>query len=252
MATPLYRGSPVNTDELDFPATSLRSNSAVEPRIAVVARALFASECNVSHFANGAWNTVGTMMYVSERSRIPVPKVYAYCTNGNVLSQTYMFLEHVTTGQRMREAFEMLDEEGKARAIREYAGVVHKLSQLRFTRIGSLRRSAEGAYYVGGPSMVRSNHADRVGQRTHSTLERPFSAVVPWLLSMEEDELRFVQGHPERVNEWSNFFGGKALKDVVDDVSLVLRQVIKAIPTACDTGSLSKVLCLWHYDLNCR
>ncbi|EJU02915.1 hypothetical protein DACRYDRAFT_21847 [Dacryopinax primogenitus] len=33
-------------------------------------------------------------------------------------------------------------------------------------------------------------------------------------------------------------------------VSNVLRQVVKAIPKACDTGPISKVLCLWHYDLS--
>ncbi|EJT99383.1 hypothetical protein DACRYDRAFT_41762, partial [Dacryopinax primogenitus] len=81
---------------------------------------------------------VDTMRYVSEMTDIPVPKVYAYCTNGNVLSDTYMFLEHITQGEKIEDAFELLDEEGKARVIREYAGVVYNLSQLRFTHIGSL------------------------------------------------------------------------------------------------------------------
>ncbi|KZT61743.1 hypothetical protein CALCODRAFT_349869 [Calocera cornea HHB12733] len=289
---PVYRGSPVCLDELDFPATSLRRDSPVEQLIAVVTRSLFASDCAVRHLANGAWNTVyvvtltqprppyipqtvvcrvslaaktdsclsiqsevDTMMYVLGRTRIPIPKIYAYCTNGNVLSQTYMFLEHITTGQRMREAFELLDEAGRARAIREYAGVVHRLSQLRFSRIGSLLRTpapgrGEPEYTVAGPSMVRSNHSERAGQRTHTALERPFTAVVPWLLAMEEDELRFVRAHPERVAEWSNFFAGKSLNEVVEIVCTVLRSVIKEIPRACDTGPLSKILCLWHYDLN--
>ncbi|KZO92001.1 hypothetical protein CALVIDRAFT_567741 [Calocera viscosa TUFC12733] len=284
MATPLYRGSPVNIDELDFPATSLRHDSAVEPRIAVVAKSLFASECNINHFANGSRNEVylvklaqprpplipptilcriskaasspsiqtevDTMLYVSERSRIPVPRVFAYCTNGNVLSQAYLFIEHITTGKRMREAFETLDEEGKARATREYAGVVYKLSQLRCTHIGSLRRYPEGTYYLGGPSLARSKRAVSADQRIHATLERPFSAVVPWLLAMEEDQLHFVREHPELINERFNAYGSKSATEVMNDASLVLRRLIGAIPDACDTGALSKVLCLWHYDLN--
>lgn len=151
----------------------------------------------------------------------------------------------------MREAFEELDEEGKARAVREYAGVVYQLSQLRFNRIGSLRRKPNGNYYVGGSAMVRSNHADRMNEHIHKRLDRSFSSIVPWLLAVEKDERLFVQRHPERVNEWSTLFGKKTLEEVVDIVSSVMTNVVKAIPKACDTGPLSRVLCLWHYDLNC-
>jgi len=188
-----------------------------------------------------------TMLYVQQKTTIPVPKIYGYSLTGRLMGSSFMIMEHIANGSSAVFAFERLTPEERVRTLKDYANVVYQLSQQRFNAIGSLYRDIEGKFKVGPLSLARPDANLRVNLSTYRSARRPYHSVQHWLETVEKDALLFLQKYPERLRDGESDL---QWEEDTTDAQDVMQKTIKSIPLVFEEGGLSRVLCLWHVDMS--
>ncbi|EMD35731.1 hypothetical protein CERSUDRAFT_26596, partial [Gelatoporia subvermispora B] len=82
---------------------------------------------------------VATMVYVKDKTTVPVPTVYAYCPDmDNSVGSPFIIMSRMPGTTMWSQEWDDLDLEAKLRTVRSYARIVMELSQQTFREIGSL------------------------------------------------------------------------------------------------------------------
>lgn len=68
-----------------------------------------------------------------------VPRVYAYCTNGNLFGLSFLIVEHIVLGQRLSDVYESLNQRTRLRLAHECAALLAEISLHELPKIGCLR-----------------------------------------------------------------------------------------------------------------
>ncbi|WEW60876.1 hypothetical protein PRK78_006364 [Emydomyces testavorans] len=91
---------------------------------------------------------IATMKYVSEKTKIPVPRIICYSIGyNNILSLPFMLLEYIE-GQPLSTQFEFLDDGRKEHVYRQLSCIYLELFQQQFNAIGALTLDEKDEHWV--------------------------------------------------------------------------------------------------------
>ncbi|KZO92011.1 hypothetical protein CALVIDRAFT_567749 [Calocera viscosa TUFC12733] len=131
------------------------------------------------------------MHYLRQNESIPIPKLYAYCTNGMFLDEHFIVLEH-EIGVPLGQAWSNWSNMEKERCITSLATLVFKASRIQANCIGAPIWSPTGYLDVGALSRM-IDHDARAQLQAHTTMLH--AGIIPdtqsWLkmLLLEEQDL---------------------------------------------------------------
>jgi len=172
---------------------------------------------------------ITTMEYVAQTTSVPVPSVLAWDpTCDNLICRPYIFLEYIP-GDNFLYHVESLDDATLRKIILQWADYTMQLASLRFNKIGSLQRDAQGVItvnrllapsniladdsriYMNGPfhstadyllcgSSAKRLNESKLNRRSTYGNHRPLSTLIdsmlPFMLEPELINGPFVLHHP--------------------------------------------------------
>ncbi|EJT99428.1 hypothetical protein DACRYDRAFT_23956 [Dacryopinax primogenitus] len=190
---------------------------------------------------------VETMLYVRDRMSVPIPQVYGYSTSLALLGTTFIIMQHVTNAVPLTLALPTLSPLAKDELAKQYARIIFQLSQMRFLHIGSVRQDkTAGNFGVGSMSLFRTDRMARMTTSSYRSVRRSFPSVREWAEAMERWEMRFLEEHPELVEERFERSGDAAVKRANEAMS----GIVHALPHVGAPDAVGRTFCLWHPELN--
>ena len=92
---------------------------------------------------------IATMKYVKERTKIPIPEVYAYdLSSNNPIGAPYMLMNKLP-GEMLGCKWDSLSHELKRKILHQIVEILIELSTHRFPQIGSLVLDDSGEFKIG-------------------------------------------------------------------------------------------------------
>lgn len=143
---------------------------------------------------------IATMVFVKQKTSIPVPTVYGYCpTSNNPIGQPFSIISFTEGADMNGSPWEDLDTETKLIAIRDYARIVLELASLHFHAIGSIYFKPgdppPNCYRLGPVAWCKHESASR--KRSCSYDRGPWKTSGAWLRATLLDEIEFMTKLPE-------------------------------------------------------
>lgn len=121
---------------------------------------------------------VTTMEYIAQKTSLPVPTIQAWDVScDNLLCRPFILMEHIP-GENFRYHVASLDDVTLRKIIMQWADYNMQLAGLRFTKIGSLQRDAQGDITVNRLLAPHNILADEA----HNSIRGPFHSTADYLL----------------------------------------------------------------------
>lgn len=143
---------------------------------------------------------IATMVFLKQKTSIPVPTVYGYCpTRNNPIGQPFTILSFTEGADMNGSPWEDLPMETKLVSIRDYARIVLELASLHFHAIGSIYIKPgvppPNCYRLGTVSWWKHESASRKRACTYD--RGPWKTSGAWLRAALSDEMEFMSKMPE-------------------------------------------------------
>jgi hypothetical protein len=207
------------------------------------------------------------MVYVQEKTTIPVPLVYAYCPSSinpagspfivmSVVSSffsgeqtpTYTLLEQEEGLPLFSEEWEGMSLDVKLQSVRGYADTVSQLSKLCFDSIGSLYFGSEPATFTLGP--VCRTFSSKTKCQTFPVYDRgPWRSASAWLKASFEDQIQLIHCEPELAKETPSIVSPDP-EDRLQLAKKVLPALIDLVDEYTGGSRYQEPFALTHIDLS--
>jgi hypothetical protein len=180
------------------------------------------------------------MQYVTERTTIRVPKVYAWDANPeNPVGAEYILMERIP-GEPLGDRWEEFSLDVKKDIICQVVGI-QLLFHTTFDKIGSLYRSADNDSYEVG---LLVNQDLFLGVRGRLDLDRgPWDHAKGYLTGLVRSTSNILDNPEARDDD-------NVSVDYVDDIRRACEPLEKVIPSLCPTDAALERICLQHPDLH--
>jgi hypothetical protein len=138
----------------------------------------FSISLDHSVFREHMASMVATMEFVAQRTTVPVSAIHAWDSScDNLLCRPYIFMEYVR-GDNLVNHINSFDDVTLRKVILQWADYSMQLSSLRFNKIGSLQRDAQGDITV----QRLLAHYNILADDSRSYINGPFHSTADYLL----------------------------------------------------------------------